>query len=151
MISRKSSGSRRDESAVEPTRSQNSTVSCRRSADDIGAADRGEADSAGALDAPMVSATPQSAQNFLPGGFSAPQAVQRTDRGRAVPQSPQNLFPSRLAAPQLGHFMPHPIDWIGQHITASAAPRQNEGCQRKALRPANQLAQSFYLPGAASV
>ena len=31
MTSRKSSGSRRDESSVEPTRSQNITVSCRRS------------------------------------------------------------------------------------------------------------------------
>jgi len=36
--------------------------------------------------------------------------VQRT--GRGAPQSPQNFFPSRLAAPQLGHSMPHPIDWI---------------------------------------
>ena len=59
-----------------------------------------------------MSAAPQSAQNFLPGGFSAPHAVQRTGRGRGVPQSPQNFFPSRLAAPQLGHSMPHPINWI---------------------------------------
>jgi hypothetical protein len=29
-----------------------------------------------------------------------------------VPQSPQNFFLSILAAPQLGHSMPHPIDWI---------------------------------------
>jgi hypothetical protein len=60
----------------------------------------------------MVSAAPQSAQNFLPGGFSAPHAVQRMGRGRGVPQSPQNFFPSILAAPQLGHSMPHPIDWV---------------------------------------
>src|SRR5215469_16214277 len=98
MISRRSSGSRRDESAVEPTKSQNSTVSCRRSADDIGAAAGGDAASAGALDARMVSAAPQSAQNFLPGGFSAPHAMQRT--GWGAPQSPQNFFPSRLTAPQ---------------------------------------------------
>src|SRR5215467_10387413 len=101
MISRRSSGSRRAASAVEPTRSQNNTVSCRRSADDIGAAVRGDAAFAGALGALMFSAAPQSAQNFLPGGFSAPHAVQHTDRGRGVPQSPQNFFPSRLAAPQL--------------------------------------------------
>src|SRR5215472_5272707 len=132
MISRKSSGSRRAASAVEPTRSQNSTVSCRRSADDIGAADRGEADSAGALDAPMVSATPQSAQNFLPGGFSAPQAVQRTDRGRGVPQSPQNFFPSRLAAPQLGHSMPHPIRLDTGSISQLAPPPQNEASAQSA-------------------
>ena len=36
MTSRKSSGSSRDESEVEPTRSQNITVSCRRSASIVG-------------------------------------------------------------------------------------------------------------------
>jgi hypothetical protein len=36
MISRKSSGSSRAESAVEPTRSQNITVNCRRSASIVG-------------------------------------------------------------------------------------------------------------------
>src|SRR6516225_5655401 len=97
MISRKSSGSRRDESAVEPTRSQNSTVSCRRSADGIGAAVRGVAASAGALGARVVSAAPQSAQNLLSGGFSAPHATQRT--GSDVPHLPQNFLPSGLAAP----------------------------------------------------
>src|SRR5690348_17360259 len=98
-----SSGSRRTESATESTRSQNSTVSCRRSADDIGSIGRGDAASAGALNARIPSAAPQSAQNFLPDGFSAPQAVQRP--GRGVPQSPQKFFPSKLAAPQLGHSM----------------------------------------------
>src|SRR5215471_16724814 len=117
MISRRSSGSRRDASGVEPTRSQNSTVSCRRSADDIGPAGRGDAVSAGAPDARMVSAAPQSEQNFLSGGFSVPQAVQRT--GRGVPQSPQNFFPSKLAAPQLGHSMPHLITEDSQRITES--------------------------------
>jgi hypothetical protein len=34
-----------------------------------------DAASAGALDARMANAAPQSAQNFLPGGFSAPHAV----------------------------------------------------------------------------
>ena len=58
----------------------------------------------------MVSAAPQSEQNFLSGGFSVPQAAQRT--GRGVPQSPQNFFPSKLAAPQLGQSVPHPIGWI---------------------------------------
>ena len=37
MIPRKSSGSSRDDSAVEPTRSQNITVSCRRSGSLLGA------------------------------------------------------------------------------------------------------------------
>ena len=47
MISRRSSGSRRDASAGEPTKSQNSTAGCRRSTDDIGGAGRGIAASAG--------------------------------------------------------------------------------------------------------
>src|SRR6476661_1297362 len=115
-----SSGSRRTESATESTRSQNSTVSCRRSADDIGAADRGDAASAGALNTRMLNAAPQSAQNFLPGGFAAPHAVQRT--GRGVPQSPQKFFPSKLAARQLGHSMPHPIDWIRVAYHSLARP-----------------------------
>jgi hypothetical protein len=105
MISCRSSGSRRDANAVEPTRSQNITVSWRRSADDISAAGSSDAAPAGAADARMASAAPQLAQNFLLGGLSAPHAVQRT--GSGVPQSPQNLFPSRLVAPQLGQSMPH--------------------------------------------
>src|SRR5262249_33654083 len=112
----------------EPTRSQNSTVSCRRSADDIGAAGRGDAASAGPVDARMVSAAPQSAQNFLPDGLSAPHAVQRT--GRGAPQSPQNFFPSRLAAPQLGHSMPHPIDWMRAAYHSSRATPLSEERQR---------------------
>src|SRR5262249_28547231 len=107
MISRRSSGSRRDASAVEPTRSQNSTVSCRRSADDTGAGGSGDVASGAGVGARMISAAPQSPQNFLPGGFSAPHVAQRV--GSGVPQSPQNFFPSGLTAPQLGHSMPHLI------------------------------------------
>ena len=55
----------------------------------------------------MASAAPQSAQNLLPGGFSALHATQRT--GSGVPHVPQNFFPSGFAAPQLGHSMPHLI------------------------------------------
>jgi hypothetical protein len=68
----------------------------------------------------MADAPLQSAQNFLPGGFSAPHAVQRT--GRGVPQSPQNFFPSRLAAPQLAHSMPHPIRLDTGSISLLAHP-----------------------------
>src|SRR5262249_5412382 len=75
-----------------------------RSADDVGAAGNGDAASAGVLNVRGLSAAPQSAQNFLPGEFSAPHAVQRMNR--RVPQSPQKFFPSGLAAPQLGHSMP---------------------------------------------
>jgi hypothetical protein len=48
---------------------------------------------------------PQSPQNFLPDGLSAPHAAQRT--GSEAPQSPQTFFPSQLALPQLGQFIPH--------------------------------------------
>jgi hypothetical protein len=67
----------------------------------------------------MANAAPQSAQNLLLGGFSAPHAVQRTGKGRGVPQSPQNFLPSGLAAPQLRHFMPHLIAEDRQRITES--------------------------------
>src|SRR5262249_30725775 len=100
-----SSGSRRAERPVEPTRSQNITVSWRRSADCGQASDDGDATSPGVGDAPTLSAAPQSPQNFFPAGFSAPQAVQRI--GRGAPQSPQNFFPSRLALPHLEQSMPH--------------------------------------------
>ena len=124
MISRRSPGSRRDASVVEPTRSQNSTVSCRRSADATG---RGDAARVCALDARMVSAAPQSTQNLLPGGFSAPYAMQRTAKG--VPQSPQNYLP------QLGHSMPHLID---QRLSAYHSRRSrghNQGHQCKVCGP----------------
>ena len=83
----------------------------------------------------MPIAAPQSAQNVLPGGFSAPHALQRT--GRAVPQSPQNFFPSRLAAPQLGHSMPHPIDWMRAAVAG--------------LIRGSELGASAYLPGLGAV
>jgi hypothetical protein len=68
------------------------------------------------VDARTVSAAPQSAQNLLSGGLSAPQAVQRT--GSGVPHWPQNFLPSGLAAPQLGHSMPHLTyeTWSRYHI-----------------------------------
>src|SRR5438093_7092856 len=107
MISRRSSGSRRDARAVEPTMSQNMTVSWRRSAADAHGARDAEVSSPGAVGTPAagVSAAPQSPQNFLPGGLSRPHSAQRTGSGAA--QSPQNLFPSGLALPQLGQSMPH--------------------------------------------
>jgi hypothetical protein len=67
---------------------------------------------------------PQSAQNLLPAGFSAPHAVHRT--GRGVPHLPQNFIPSGLAAPQLGHSMPHPIDWIRSGYHSWRGLGQNE-------------------------
>src|SRR5918911_396231 len=129
MTSRTSSGSVRAANAVEPTRSQNITVSCRRSADGLGAGGKAGGSSArggtAGVGAPVaadacalpvsVSAAPQSPQNLLPDGFSAPHAAQRS--GSGTPQSPQNLFPSGLAAPQLGQSMPHPAFKDGQRRT----------------------------------
>jgi hypothetical protein len=54
----------------------------------------------------MVSAAPQSAQNFFPGGFWAPHAAQRT--GRGVPQSPQNFF--RPLNPETEMLRPVPAE-----------------------------------------
>src|SRR6266702_1400085 len=117
MISRRSSGSSFVASAVEPTRSQNITVSWRRSAEELGAGDKVEGsvtrttvdlDTRAAADtraAPVgMSAAPQSPQNLLPDGLSAPQARQRKDSG-----APQTFLPSGLTLPQLGQSMSHPI------------------------------------------
>src|ERR671933_1767904 len=128
MTSRRSSGSRRAESAVEPTRSQNITVSWRRSAEGLradGQADGSTTHGAAGVDprALAVSVAPQSPQNLLPDGFSAPHAAQRT--GSATPQSPQNFFPSGLALPQLGHSMPHLVArrWSAYHKTGRCSSR----------------------------
>jgi hypothetical protein len=108
MTLRRSSGSRRAPSAVDPTRSAKTMVSCRRSAPE--AARRGGAGegAAGWEPSPVRSpgppcGAPQSLQNFFPGGFSAPH--DRHVHGRAAPQSPQNRFPSPAIAPQRGQIM----------------------------------------------
>jgi hypothetical protein len=95
-------------------------VSWRRSAEELGAGDKVEGsgtratvdvDTPAAADtraAPVgMSAAPQSPQNLLPDGLSAPHAGQRKDSG--APQSPQTFLPSGLTLPQLGQSMPHPI------------------------------------------
>src|SRR5215471_4991333 len=105
MISRMSSGSRRAESAVEPTRSQNITVSWRRSAEEVGSSDRGDADAV--ADSAMVtgfeveSLCPHSKQNFALAGLAQPHEGQRI--GRAAPHAVQNLSTPGVSAWQLGH------------------------------------------------
>ena len=109
-ITRRYYGSRRDESAVEPTRSQNSTVSCRRSAEDVGAAVVPGAEAGGGTAPPgLPSLAPQSEQNFAPGRLVPPHAGHRA--GTGAPHSSQNLLPSRTSARQLGHSMPHLNLW----------------------------------------
>src|SRR5215468_5514110 len=96
MTSRKSSGSSRDDSGVEPTRSQNMTVSWRRSA--VSARDRGDGAGAGGA---AVSATglPQPPQNLAVGSFSKPQAEQ--GEGSGAPHSAQKRLVATFSAMQL--------------------------------------------------
>src|SRR5215470_12661512 len=105
-----SSGSSCWESAVEPTRSQNITVSWRRVASTSsglplvlagaagGAGAAGSAALGGGADA---SAIPQPPQNFSPGSFTKPQTAQGP--ASAAPHSLQKRRPSRLANPHLAH------------------------------------------------
>ena len=98
-------------------------MSCRRSAEELGAGDEVERSAAPAtldVDTPVAGVTraapvdmstaPQSPQNFLPDGLSAPHAGQRKNSG--APQSPQTFLLSGLTLPQLGQSMPHPIEFI---------------------------------------
>src|SRR5206468_11540162 len=92
MIAPKSSGSSLAESAIDPTRSQNSTVSCRRS---IGRESGAVGTTAGESTRNLA---PQSPQNLFRAGFAAPQARQR--RATAAPQCPQNFLCSGTSAAQ---------------------------------------------------
>src|SRR6266704_2565563 len=93
MISRRSSGSSCAASAVEPTRSQNITVSWRRSAEEL--CGGGKADGSATRGTLGVEVRAAADARALPVGISA------------APQSLQNLFHSVLALPQLGQSMAH--------------------------------------------
>src|SRR6516164_4853042 len=97
MTSRKSSGSSRDDRGVEPTRSQNITVSWRRSAVSV----RGGGDGAGGAGA-VASPTgfPQPPQNFAVGSFSKPQAGQ--GEGSGAPHWAQKRRVAAFSTMQLG-------------------------------------------------
>src|SRR5690242_7290145 len=61
---------------------------------------------------PSASAVPQSPQNRLLGGFSAPLFGHLLANG--VPQSPQNFLPAGLSLPHFVQRIPHlsvPMDW----------------------------------------
>src|SRR5690242_7580223 len=118
MTSRKSSRSIRAASSVDPTRSQNITVSCRRSApaearaeEDGGASRLASAAGDGmavAEETPAEtdSGAPQSPQNLLPGTLGAPHEAQVDTSGE--PQSLQKRFESGLGARHFGHSMSGP-------------------------------------------
>jgi hypothetical protein len=80
------------------------TVSCRRSATGVAA---GLEAMSCATAAPSADGAPQSAQNRLPGGFSARQAAHC--HGSGNPQSPQNLSPLARLAPHCGQFARFPL------------------------------------------
>src|ERR1700738_5247199 len=101
-----SSGSSRTERAVELTRSQNITVSCRRSAHApagtmCGVGTTGVAAVGSSLLA--VSLLPHAGQNFAPDRMVAPQDGHRP--GTEAPHSSQTLLSSGMSAGQLGHSM----------------------------------------------
>src|SRR2546423_349370 len=110
MISRMSSGSSRAESAVEPTRSQNRTVSWRRSAEPVcelcGAA-ASIVEPAAASTPIDGSLCPHSKQNLALAGLVLPHDGQRPRR--AAPHSRQNLLPPGTSALQLGQRTDHPL------------------------------------------
>jgi hypothetical protein len=84
FTARRSSGSSRADSAVEPTRSQNITVSCRRSAPST----RGAGDDVTGAGAPAASiGLPQPPQNAAEALFSNPQCAHGI--GRPAPQRAQ--------------------------------------------------------------
>src|SRR6516164_1646982 len=96
---RRSSGSSRAESAVEPTRSQNTTVSWRRSAVWW---EGGSKAGARELALPRgANFCPHSAQKLAPPGLEAPHDWHCT--GRPAPQAIQNLPVSGVSAWQEGH------------------------------------------------
>ena len=98
--SRCSSGSRWVERALEPTMSQNMTVSWRRSGEDaakVGGRGPGFR-SSGLFTARFA---PHSAQNLAPDGLAWPQLAQV--RGNGVPHSGQNFAPFGATALQLPH------------------------------------------------
>src|SRR6202158_1173091 len=109
MRSRHSSASSCCDSGVEPTRSQNSTVSWRRSPTSVGLGAAG-ARSGGAVGvgasggaARSLREAPHSPQNFLFAGFSARQCGHRFSS--APPHSPQNFLPAGLSLPQWRQVM----------------------------------------------
>src|SRR5579863_10543113 len=104
MTSRRSSGSRRVESAVEPTRSQNITVSWRRSA-------------AAPARAASPSATPHCAQKREPGALAWPQAAQLKACG--APHCGQKRLSPGISLLQLGQAL---VFAMQNHIAAEVIP-----------------------------
>src|SRR5258708_1816894 len=114
----KSSGSRRSARDTEPTRSQNITLSCLRSAAEPDGADGGDGPIAAADDsAPDVRMAPQSAQNLADAALLSPQAWHASDCGE--PHWLQNLLPSGRSVLQVGHSITHPAEQTFKALSKS--------------------------------
>src|SRR5436190_21639366 len=116
--SRCSSGSKRVASALEPTMSQNITVSWRRSGADADWAGRQAADT-GFRAVPVLVArlVPHWGQNLAPGGLVFPQPGHMA--GSADPHSAQKLAAVAIGALQLGHSTSPPTLMASQVITVA--------------------------------
>src|SRR5215468_4853174 len=104
MTSRCSSASRRVESALDPTMSQNMIVNCRRSTARAAGTEAGFGRGAASTGFEMVErVAPHSEQNFALSELAWPHEAHA--RGSGVPHSSQNLLPPGMFALQSGQFM----------------------------------------------
>src|SRR5262245_36727694 len=102
MTSPCTSGSRRVESALDPTMSQNMTVICRRSAAAGARVGPGRATASTGFEG-AARLSPHSEQNFALGELMWPHEAH--PRGSGVPHSSQNLLPSGTFALHFGQFI----------------------------------------------
>ena len=114
-----SSASRVSESAVNPTRSANSTDTSRRSAaggSDVMVGATGPGPGEGS-----ASEAPHSPQNFVPGVLGVPQAGQ--GRSSGLPHSPQNFRPGSFSVPQ-AEQVKRPPNWMpsGARVAGTGLP-----------------------------
>src|SRR6516165_5868518 len=140
MTSRRSSGSRRDESSVEPTRSQNMTVSCRRSARSawLGAASGADEAGRGVMRSSSIarsrrlrcpSSTPSFSRSasFSSGNTSVSIALSRKAGSYRSRPSPRSQLPISTALPIPGRYSDRDF---GSRL--SQVTDQRAGCFRHA-------------------
>ena len=131
---------------MEPTRSQNSTVSCRRSAEDLGAAVVPGAEAGGGTGPPgLPSLAPQSEQNFAPARLvAAARRAPRRHRRAALVAELAALADLRSAA-RAFHAAPEPLETVSLAQKPSALlPRGMsafEGQGRRAEEPVRRVAE----------
>ena len=139
-VSRHSSGSSWLAIAVEPTRSQNSTVRWRRSPSGTSCGSPCLTTTGAAASSPDCGtavgwerSAPQSPQNFLPAGFSAPHFAQRLPSDD--PQSPQNRLLSGFSELQLVQRIGSPGKTSDPPLVYHPAPRRDQHAARGRFDP----------------